>query len=416
MLYQDFVRIHRLISEEYTHSVPSKDGPIATPSNYTPGKFEGDAISSRDKLPYNTLKVDRELRDGVHDESKNILLKTANDYTREKFGRTVDASSLSKSSLRKQYAIAQAGKLAEDGHPEYEKAVYADYKKNKPDVVGNAPDYKSLVDNAYKAVKNETMEQLHRLPLKIQFHPGTLNYHDSNELFRDMHLHKHIATFQGGDPHEHLHEIHPTLGVSSNDIFRVVHDGFGHGISGASFGAQGEEHAYQLHSQMYSPLARIAVSGETRRQNSLVNYSDQNLDLVNHMEKLRKEKQDHIKSGNVAGINDTSAKLRELGGTWKYAKQKSCALPPEMDEPDYKGECPDYVKKLIRDPQADVNPEYDVDKDHLHLVKLAKTWNTGSYQSADPTRHGKLNSEQATSDLYHMAKMHGFTSVSKYPF
>jgi len=57
-----------------------------------------------------------------------------------------------------------------------------------------------------------------------------------------------------------------------NDIFRVVHDYFGHVKEGVGFRADGEENAWRSHSAMYSPLARRAVTTETRGQNSWVNY------------------------------------------------------------------------------------------------------------------------------------------------
>ena len=58
-----------------------------------------------------------------------------------------------------------------------------------------------------------------------------------------------------------------------NDAFRVVHDLFGHhGPGNPSFRAPGEERAYQLHSRMFSPEARPALTSETRGQNSWVNF------------------------------------------------------------------------------------------------------------------------------------------------
>lgn len=57
-----------------------------------------------------------------------------------------------------------------------------------------------------------------------------------------------------------------------NDIFRGIHDAFGHGERGNSFGAIGEENAWDVHSRMYSPLARRAMTSETRGQNSWVNF------------------------------------------------------------------------------------------------------------------------------------------------
>lgn len=57
-----------------------------------------------------------------------------------------------------------------------------------------------------------------------------------------------------------------------NDIFRAVHDYFGHIKEGVGFRADGEENAWRSHSAMYSPLARRAMTSETRGQNSWLNY------------------------------------------------------------------------------------------------------------------------------------------------
>jgi hypothetical protein len=57
-----------------------------------------------------------------------------------------------------------------------------------------------------------------------------------------------------------------------NDLFRVVHDYFGHGIRGNSFGAIGEENAWDAHSMMFSRDARRAMTTETRGQNSWFNF------------------------------------------------------------------------------------------------------------------------------------------------
>lgn len=57
-----------------------------------------------------------------------------------------------------------------------------------------------------------------------------------------------------------------------NDVFRIVHDYFGHFKEGVGFRADGEENAWRSHAAMYSPLARAAMTAETRGQNSWVNY------------------------------------------------------------------------------------------------------------------------------------------------
>jgi hypothetical protein len=60
--------------------------------------------------------------------------------------------------------------------------------------------------------------------------------------------------------------------VRANDIFRIVHDYFGHIKDGVGFRADGEENAWRSHSRMYSPQAARAMTTETRGQNSWLNY------------------------------------------------------------------------------------------------------------------------------------------------
>jgi hypothetical protein len=57
-----------------------------------------------------------------------------------------------------------------------------------------------------------------------------------------------------------------------NDIFRAVHDIFGHAKEGVETGARGEENAWRQHARMYSEEARKAMTTETRGQNSWVNF------------------------------------------------------------------------------------------------------------------------------------------------
>jgi hypothetical protein len=60
--------------------------------------------------------------------------------------------------------------------------------------------------------------------------------------------------------------------VTANDLFRAVHDAFGHGLEGAGFRARGEENAWQAHSRLFTGAAIGAMTSETRGQNSWVNY------------------------------------------------------------------------------------------------------------------------------------------------
>lgn len=60
--------------------------------------------------------------------------------------------------------------------------------------------------------------------------------------------------------------------VTANDLFRAVHDAFGHGIEGAGFRARGEENAWQAHVRLFTGPAIGALTSETRGQNSWLNY------------------------------------------------------------------------------------------------------------------------------------------------
>lgn len=90
----------------------------------------------------------------------------------------------------------------------------------------------------------------------------------------------------------------------NNDIFRAVHDYFGHAKEGNGFRANGEESAWANHAAMYSPEARPAMTTETRGQNSWVNF------------------------GPHGEANRTAS-----GANTVYAPQKVGLLPPEFTEP-----------------------------------------------------------------------------------
>jgi ribosomal protein S18 acetylase RimI-like enzyme len=60
--------------------------------------------------------------------------------------------------------------------------------------------------------------------------------------------------------------------VTANDIFRAVHDAFGHGLEGAGFRARGEENAWQAHARLFTGPGLGALTSETRGQNSWLNY------------------------------------------------------------------------------------------------------------------------------------------------
>jgi len=105
-----------------------------------------------------------------------------------------------------------------------------------------------------------------------------------------------------------------------NDVFRFVHDFFGHAKFGNSFGPIGEENAWMIHSVMYSPLARRAMTSETRGQNSYVNFSGVNEEAFRLRDKARALRQE----GKIEQANKLVEKVYDI---MKFADQKVGLMP-----------------------------------------------------------------------------------------
>jgi hypothetical protein len=200
----------------------------------------------------------------------------ANEYVKKANLPNINAS-MQTSSEEKGKPIADAFSKAAEGSDEYKKKTFDGYQKHQHDMVktSGAHDYDSLKKASYEAMEKETSSQYDHLVskgYKFSFHGGDHDYKDSNAMRDDLHNNKHLHVFNGGDQHEFLNKT-DNDGVNSNHKFRAVHDAFGHGMLKNGFGPKGEETAWHIHSQMYSPLARPAMTAETRGQNSWVNYS-----------------------------------------------------------------------------------------------------------------------------------------------
>jgi hypothetical protein len=145
------------------------------------------------------------------------------------------------------------------------------------------------VKKAYDAMINETMDQyeaLRKAGYKFSFMPESGDiYSNPRNAINDIVLNKQLSVFpteQGFGSLVEASQANPLLmkigekwqgkDVTANDVFRAVHDVFGHAKQGVGFRAVGEENAAQAHARMYSPEALPAVMSETRGQNSWVNY------------------------------------------------------------------------------------------------------------------------------------------------
>ena len=200
---------------------------------------------------------------------------------------------------------------------------------------------------AYKALAEETIDQFEFI-IKAGYNVEINNnepYSSSGEMIEDLRTNKRMKIFstESGFGDEKITEKqrkeNPLLQRTKykdvngepllvNDLFRFVHDFFGHAKRGNGFGAKGEENAWDVHSRMYSPQARRAMTSETRGQNSYVNFSginDEAFALRDKARKLRKE-------GKTEEAAELVGKVYEI---MKFADQKVGLLPDEFIENPY---------------------------------------------------------------------------------
>ena len=133
------------------------------------------------------------------------------------------------------------------------------------------------VREAYEALGREIEEQ-YRIMTEVDGIEVTYMeddpYPSSVAMMEDVRDNKRMRVFKGGEPHPFLGpESADANGITLNEKFRAVHDYYGHAAEGNSFGPIGEERAWVAHARMFSPLARRAMTTETRGQNSWVNYN-----------------------------------------------------------------------------------------------------------------------------------------------
>ena len=156
------------------------------------------------------------------------------------------------------------------------------------------------VQEAYQSLIQQTEAQFQALEdagYRFYFYDETNDPYDGNPFnaMRELRSNKTMAVFQttpqgyGPEGTTFMVEANPLLKDSGrrwsfgsmdgptrpvlvNDLFRAVHDTFGHGLEGAGFRARGEENAWQAHRKLYTGPAVGALTTETRGQNSYLNF------------------------------------------------------------------------------------------------------------------------------------------------
>jgi hypothetical protein len=196
---------------------------------------------------------------------------------------------------------------------------------------------------SYDAMINETLDQYQVIKdtgLNIEFIPNGAKdpYGSPSELLADMKENNHLWVFPTDDGFGTVNSItdNPLLAMTdevvggkqlqANDVFRIVHDYFGHGLEGASFGARGEENAWLAHAGMYSDEARAAMTTETRGQNSWVNYGP-------HGEANRANQRNTVYADQKIGLlpDWTSTKPRGVNYVENYGQRTGGTQPTGSD-------------------------------------------------------------------------------------
>lgn len=162
-----------------------------------------------------------------------------------------------------------------------------------------------LVRGAYDQLAKEILQQFYFIEeeLNIDFEPYEglgEPYQNSLEMVKDIYnYHMYFFKTMNGFGEDAVNVNNPMLCKTGifvkgyelliNDIFRIVHDVFGHAVYGYSFGPVGEDLAWITHIRMLTPLASAAMTTETRGQNCWVNFGA-HLRNKNHKLKQQKEK------------------------------------------------------------------------------------------------------------------------------
>lgn len=138
------------------------------------------------------------------------------------------------------------------------------------------------VQRSYQSFCRETELQFRFLIYRgLKVDPQTEEYESWFHMIDDVDVFDHLFYFptsEGFGPTNKQPKNHPMLktdpvsGMCYNDIFRIVHDIFGHCPTQEDFSPLGEVNAYLNHRSLYSPLSRRALASETLCQTAWVEF------------------------------------------------------------------------------------------------------------------------------------------------
>jgi hypothetical protein len=310
----------------------------------------------------------------------NFVRRAADDYSQRALGRPYELPKMPKAALAKQSGIGRTFQLAASDDPTYKRSVFEAYGRQFPDIVEatGAQNYDQLMEAAYRQLAKETKDQFDTLPINMSFYRGGEGaYENSPQMLRDVYGNRHMYVYQGGQPHDFLNAMDPNTGLTANEMFRAVHDFYGHAVHGNPFGPKGEEIAYGAHSQMFSPLARMAMASETRGQNSFVNFTPLNAELMQRINRMNGVRYEAKRARDQKTVAEMDALLREAWGGFQFAPQKSLLLPPEYLDPQFTGGVPSYIQPLIKPEPGTTTAE-----------RLTHFSQSPELEALDPRRYG----------------------------
>jgi len=185
-----------------------------------------------------------------------------------------------------------------------------------------------------------------------------------------------------------------TRPVTANDLFRAVHDAFGHGVEGAGFRARGEENAWQAHVRLFKGWAIAALTTETRGQNSWLNYGP------------------HGEANRTAAVDETVFADQKAGllpeWVWKegIAEDEIPTVPVNGDGTVTLVHWSDEVRDTIDPAQAGTGPLRGVERNRRGPNKAfygVSVGRPGGYRKENlgPIRH---EVRVAARDLYDLAR------------
>lgn len=164
--------------------------------------------------------------------------------------------------LSKRHGVQKDWKTVVSVDPQKRVKIAGFYSKMRD--MDNSPEVKKAWDDAEVEIKAQFEQLTKRDGIKVVFVKDDpyKSFHDMHEQVTKTGVLKILKTESTGG--------HPYWKNETNDMFRAVHDAYGHLATGRGFDRHGEEAAYQAHRSMFSESAQRVLATELRAQNQFL--------------------------------------------------------------------------------------------------------------------------------------------------